>query len=53
MQLIQRVSSDGQLRTDDGIITEMVSVLGFSRRGVRIEAAIGNAIRAFRVSSQR
>jgi hypothetical protein len=44
VQLIRWVSSDGQLRTDDEIIDEMVSVLGFARRGARIEAAIKRAI---------
>jgi very-short-patch-repair endonuclease len=44
VQLIRWVSSDGQLRTDDEIVDEMVSVLGFARRGARIEAAIKRAI---------
>ena len=39
VQLIQWVCSDGRLRTDEEIVTEMVAVLGFSRRGARIEAA--------------
>jgi hypothetical protein len=53
VQLIQWVSSDGQLRTDDEIITEMVSVLGFSRRGTRIEAAIQTALQIWRAASSR
>ena len=42
------MSSDGQLRTDDEIITEMVSVLGFSRRGSRIEAGVRSALQGYR-----
>jgi very-short-patch-repair endonuclease len=44
LQLVQWISSDGQLRTDDEIVAEMVSALGFSRRGARIEAAIKNVL---------
>jgi hypothetical protein len=40
MQLLRWIASDGQLRTDDQIVDEMVSTLGFSRRGIRIERAI-------------
>jgi hypothetical protein len=36
------------LRTDDQIVDEMVAVLGFSRRGVRIERAIQSAIACWR-----
>ncbi|HKV93642.1 MAG TPA: AAA domain-containing protein [Candidatus Angelobacter sp.] len=43
-ELINWINSDGQLRTDEEIITEMVSVLGFARRGTRIELALRNAI---------
>lgn len=52
-QLILWISSDGQLRTDDEIISEMVSVLGFSRRGARIEAAIRSALQTYRAMSTR
>jgi very-short-patch-repair endonuclease len=52
VQLIQWISSDGQLRTDDEIIAEMVSVLGFSRRGVRIETAVRNALQTYRTASR-
>ena len=45
IELIQWIASDGRLRTDDEIVAEMVSALGFARRGARIEAAIRNAIR--------
>jgi hypothetical protein len=53
VQLIQWVSSDGQLRTDDEIVGELVSVLGFSRRGVRIEAAIKRALQVYRAGISR
>jgi len=43
-QLVNWVCSDGKLRTDEEILSEMVSVLGFARRGARIESAIRNAI---------
>jgi len=43
-QLLRWIASDGQLRTDDQIISEMVGALGFSRRGARIERAIQTAI---------
>jgi very-short-patch-repair endonuclease len=49
-QFIQWVSSDGRLRTDDEIITEMITVLGFSRRGARIDAAIKSALQVYRTS---
>jgi very-short-patch-repair endonuclease len=53
VQLIQWISSDGQLRTDDEIVGEMVSVLGFSRRGARIEAAIESALQIYRAVASR
>jgi very-short-patch-repair endonuclease len=43
-ELIYWIASDGKLRTDEEIISEMLSILGFTRRGVRIESAIRNAI---------
>lgn len=43
-ELIKWISSDGKLRTDDEIVSEMVSVLGFARRGTRIDSAIRRAI---------
>jgi len=48
IQLLRWIASDGQLRTDDQIVDEMVAVLGFSRRGVRIERAIQSAITLWR-----
>jgi len=53
VQLIDWISSDGKLRTDDEIVREMVSTLGFSRRGERIEAAIKNALQMSRSRSFR
>lgn len=44
ISLVQWIKSDGELRTDDQIIEEMVSELGFSRRGSRIETALRHAI---------
>ena len=46
--LLGWIASDGQLRTDDQIIDEMVATLGFSRRGARIERAIQSAISYWR-----
>ena len=43
-ELVKWIVSDGKLRTDEEIISEMVSALGFARRGARIESAIRNAI---------
>jgi hypothetical protein len=51
IELIKWIAWDGQLRTDDHIIDEIVPVLGFSRRGVRIENAIRNAIALWRSRS--
>jgi len=47
-QLMRWIASDGQLRTDDEIMDEMVATLGFSRRGARIESAIRGAISHWR-----
>jgi very-short-patch-repair endonuclease len=51
VQLVQWLASDGQLRTDDEIVAEMISVLGFSRRGVRIETAVRGAVQAYRAKN--
>jgi very-short-patch-repair endonuclease len=48
-ELVKWIASDGKLRTDEEIISEMVSALGFARRGVRIESAIKNAILSGRI----
>jgi len=50
-QLLRWIASDGQLRTDEQIVDEMVAVLGFSRRGKRIESAIHRAIAYWRPRS--
>ena len=50
-QLILWLSSDGRLRTDDEIIAEIVSILRFSRRGARIEAAIRSALQRYHAMS--
>ncbi|HYF64450.1 MAG TPA: AAA domain-containing protein, partial [Herpetosiphonaceae bacterium] len=44
--LIGWIASDGQLRTDDEIIGEMVRELGFSRRGARIESRLRGILRS-------
>ena len=43
-QASEWIQSDGKLRTDEEIVEEMIRLLGFSRKGVRIEEAIRNAI---------
>jgi hypothetical protein len=48
IQLLRWIASDGQLRTDEQIIDEMIPALGFSRRGVRIENAIRSAVAGWR-----
>ena len=47
-QLMRWIASDGQLRTDDEIMDEMVATLGFTRWGARIESAIRGAISRWR-----
>jgi very-short-patch-repair endonuclease len=51
IQMLRWIASDGQLRTDDEILDEMVPALGFSRRGTRIENAIRAAIARWRVKA--
>ena len=51
IQLLRWIASDGQLRTDDQIIDELIPTLGFSRRGARIENAIRSAIGRWRPRS--
>jgi len=46
--LLRWIASDGQLRTNDQMMDEMVAALGFSRRGVRIERTIQSAIESWR-----
>lgn len=47
-RLISWVASDGQLRTDDELLREMIEVLGFKRRGARIEARLRQVIKQWR-----
>ena len=48
------LASDGQLRTDDEIMTEMISVLGFRpTSGARIETAIKSALQTYRAIESR
>jgi hypothetical protein len=42
--LVHWIESDGRLRTDDELITELVKELGFQKRGARIEAVLRDAI---------
>ena len=51
--VIDWIASDGQLRTDDELIADLIPVLGFSRRGARIESAIRSAILTWRQSKDR
>jgi len=44
MILVKWIQSDGLLRTDEEIISEMIRLLGFSKHGPRIVEAIQNAI---------
>ncbi len=48
IRLISWVTSDGQLRTDDEVLKEMIEVLGFRRRGARIESRLRQAIEQWR-----
>ena len=47
-EVVRWVKSDGRLLTEDELMTEVMSFLGFSRRGPRIVEAIKAAIRAER-----
>jgi hypothetical protein len=44
VQMIRWVESDGCLRTDEELVTEVIEALGFKRRGSRIVAAIQAAL---------
>lgn len=48
VRLIKWIDSDGQLRTDEEVIAEVMPSLGFNRRGRLIEATIRQAIRLAR-----
>lgn len=49
VEIVRWINSDGQLRTDEQIIEEMIPMLGFARRGIRIESALRYAIRHWRL----
>ena len=51
--LVDWVASDGQLRTDEELIADLIPVMGFNRRGARIEAAMKDAIQTWRQSKDR
>ncbi|MCW2922887.1 MAG: hypothetical protein JWM98_291 [Thermoleophilia bacterium] len=42
--IVRWVRSDGRLRTDDALAAELRALLGFRRRGSRIDAALAQAI---------
>jgi very-short-patch-repair endonuclease len=46
--MVRWVESDGRLRTDEEIVSDVIEALGFKRRGTRIVAAIQSAIRQAR-----
>ena len=48
LTLLKWIESDGQLRSDDEIIEEMVAALGFRRRGARIDATIRESLGLWR-----
>lgn len=43
--LVWWITSDGLLRTAEDILREAMQILGFRRRGSRIDAALGAAIK--------
>lgn len=51
--VIKWIESDGCLRTDEQIIEEASSQLGFQRRGSRIETTIQSAINRYRAANDR
>lgn len=50
VQLAAWIETDGVLRTEDELLTEMMSELGISRRGSRVVATLQAAIKALRAS---
>jgi very-short-patch-repair endonuclease len=48
VSMVAWLQSDGQLRTDEELVDELVDQLGFSRRGPRIEAALRAAVGHYR-----
>lgn len=51
--IIEWISSDGILRTDEEIIAEATREMGFERRGYRIIEALEGALRKMRMGSER
>ena len=49
--MVRWVQSDGKLRTDEEILSEVVRELGFLRRGTRIVEAVNQAIRSVRAAA--
>ena len=43
-EIVAWIRSDGRLRTDEELLDEAIDLLGFARRGTRIEAALRGAI---------
>lgn len=48
VEMVRWISSDTLLRTDEELLTEVMRELGFLRRGTKILAKIGTAVREFR-----
>jgi hypothetical protein len=51
--LITWIESDRILRTEDEVLAEAITALGFQRRGARIEAALRTAIADSRSNRKR
>ena len=50
--IVRWVQSDGKLRTNEEILSDVVRELGFLRRGTRIVEAVNQAIRAVRADAR-
>ena len=48
VSLVRRIESDTLLRTDEDVMREMITELGFKRSGSRIREALDKAIRSAR-----
>jgi very-short-patch-repair endonuclease len=46
ISVIVWIESDGKLRTDDEMLSEVITFLGFKRHGIKIVAAINTAIKS-------
>ena len=49
-ELARWILSDGKLRTDDEVVTLMMSELGFGRRGSLIVSTLENAVKKVRLT---